>query len=324
MASSSSAMQFTPPFRHIEYHEIENATDNFADSSLLGRGGFGKVYKGNINSGSSEVVAAFKRMYPESIQGPQQFQAEVQTLSRLRHCNIVALIGYCDHGNEKILVYEYMPRGTLQDHLHTQRTALSWLQRLNICITVGRGLHYLHDGTDVDSGVIHGDVKSANVLLHESMEAKISDFGLARTCSKTHSSYINTGAKGTFGYIDPTFFDTGKLRRKSDVYSFGVLMLEVLCRKPVLGETIYGEGESLVTWSQARIKHGSFEEITDSDIWEEIHPKCLKKFVTIAESCLQRDQDPRPTMAKVLEDLTAVLALQVKLNGSKRRRFGCF
>ncbi|KAJ0794528.1 putative protein kinase RLK-Pelle-CrRLK1L-1 family [Helianthus annuus] len=210
-------------------------------------------------------------------------------LSMLRHCNLVSLIGYCNHEKEMILMYEYMPNGTLDDHLHKLGSHLSWLQRLNICIGASRGLHYLHTGTGIESGVIHRDVKCSNILLHENWAAKIADFGLSKIGPINQpSTYVNTHVKGTFGYLDPNYYATGKLTRKSDVYAFGVVLVEVLCRKRATDRSV---DEGLVTWVQDSIKEGNLKRIIDVDIRNEISPKCLKEFVRIVERCLVT---PRP------------------------------
>nr|GEY37595.1 receptor-like protein kinase FERONIA [Tanacetum cinerariifolium] len=228
----TSSIEGPQPCRRFKFSEIMIATGNFDKSVVIGHGGFGKVYKGEVYNGLSLVVFAIKRLDSMSSQGAAEFWAEVKLLSKLRHCNLVSLIGYCCYRKEMIVVYEYMPNGTLEGHLHKLGTPLSWVQRLKICIGAGRGLHYLHTGTGIEVGVIHRDVKSSNILLDENWAAKISDFGLSRISTINRGgSYVNTLVKGTFGYLDPDYFYTGRLTRKSDVYAFGVVLLEVLCRK---------------------------------------------------------------------------------------------
>ncbi|KAJ0705899.1 putative protein kinase RLK-Pelle-CrRLK1L-1 family [Helianthus annuus] len=207
-----SSVQWSQLCRHFEFHEILTTTKNFDESLVTGRGGFGKVYKGNIKNGSTLVAAAIKRLDTMSNQGAFEFWAEVEMLSKLRHCNLVSLIGYC----------------------------------------AARGLDYLHTGTGIEFGVIHRDVKSSNILLDESWAAKVSDFGLSIVSPKNQASaYVNTLVKGTFGYIDPNYFATGKLTRKSDVYAFGVVLLEVLCRKRVVDNSL---DCGIATWAQDSIK----------------------------------------------------------------------
>ncbi|KAJ9550703.1 hypothetical protein OSB04_014748 [Centaurea solstitialis] len=306
---SSSSLQ---PCRRFQFTEIQQATNDFDESLVIGRGGFGKVYKGNVFNGSDVVVAAaIKRLDSSSDQGAPEFWTEVENLSRLRHNNIVSLIGYCYYENEMIVVYEYISDGTLNDHLHKLGTALSWLQRLNICIGAARGLDYLHTG----QGIIHRDVKSSNILLQESLEAKITDFGLSKADPMNQpSTYVRTGLKGTFGYLDPEYFYTGKLTRKSDVYSFGIVLLEVLCRRPAIDTTLDEDQWGLARWAQEHIKKVKLVHIIDSDIRGQISPKCLREFVRIAVRCLHNNTKQRCTMAEVVVGLESVLTLQENIN----------
>ncbi|GKE40041.1 concanavalin A-like lectin/glucanase, partial [Tanacetum coccineum] len=252
-----------------------------------------------------------------SSQGAAEFWAEVKLLSKLRHCNLVSLIGYCYSRKEMIVVYEYMPNGTLEDHLHKFGTPLSWVQRLKICVGAGRGLHYLHTGTGIEVGVIHRDVKSSNILLDESWAAKISDFGLSRISPiNRRASYVNTLVKGTFGYLDPDYFYTGRLTRKSDVYAFGVVLLEVLCRKRAVDRSLDEDQWNLARLVQESIKEGNLKRIIDTDIRSQISPKCLKEFVRIADRCLHSNPKERPTMAEVVVSLESLVLLQEKSNNS--------
>ncbi|KAL8218377.1 hypothetical protein R6Q57_021750 [Mikania cordata] len=214
--------------RHFSLAEIKSATNDFDDAFVIGKGGFGKVYKGKIDVGPSTDVA-IKRLNLDSNQGASEFWAEIEMLSKFRHSHIVSLFGYCE--KQMILVYEYMPNGSLEDHLHKKRangsnsSSLTWIQRLNICIGAARGLDYLHTGTGVQCRVIHRDVKSSNVLLDNNLTAKISDFGLSRigpACQPGSTTNVYTDQiKGTFGYMDAEYFSTRRLTRKSDVYAYG-------------------------------------------------------------------------------------------------------
>nr|XP_043635471.1 serine/threonine-protein kinase RIPK-like [Erigeron canadensis] len=304
----------------FEFDAILLAIDNFNESLVVGKGGFGKVYKGNISIGATHVDVAIKRLDLMSNQGEVEFWAEVEMLSKLRHAHLVSLIGYCNYEKEMILVYEYMPHGTLEDHLHKLNTPLSWLERLRICLGAARGLDYLHTGTGIEVGVIHRDVKSSNILLHRNWAAKVSDFGLARIGPTNQpSTYVNTLVKGTFGYIDPNYFATGKLTRKSDVYAFGVVLFEVLCQKRPSDEFFEC---GLVTWIQESIKEGNLKQMVYSGIRSEISPKCLKGFARIAQRCLDYNPNHRPTMTEVVSTLESLLAqsvlfLQQKTNGKK-------
>ncbi|KAL7592250.1 hypothetical protein Lser_V15G33431 [Lactuca serriola] len=319
-STSSSSIEWSQPCRPFEFSEILLATGNFSESLVIGHGGFGKVFKGNVINGSSVVVAAFKRLDSMSSQGASEFWAEVKMLSKLRHCHLVSLFGYCNHEKEMIIIYEYMPNGTPEDHLHKLGTPLSWFQRLKICIGTARGLDYLHTGTGIEFGVIHRDVKSSNILLQDNWAAKISDFGLSKIgVTNKPSTYVKTLVKGTFGYLDPNYFTTGRLTRKSDVYSFGVVLLEVLCRKRAVDRSLDEEQWGLVPFVQESIKQGSLKSIIDSGIRDQISQKCLKEFLRIAERCLHNNPKQRPAMAEVVVALDSVLTLQQKIDNSSGR-----
>ncbi|KAF5776749.1 putative protein kinase RLK-Pelle-CrRLK1L-1 family [Helianthus annuus] len=316
MSAPTSSSSESPQLCHqFTFSEIQLATQNLDESLVIGRGGFGKVYKGTIINGPSISTVAIKRLDSTSNQGASEFWAEVNMLSNLRHCHLVSLIGYCNDEKEMILVYEYMSHGTLEDHLHKRQTPLSWVQRLKICIGAARGLEYLHTGTGIKHGVVHRDVKSSNILLDDSWEAKISDFGLSKICPKNRqTTYVNTGVKGTFGYLDPDYFYTGKLTRKSDVYAFGVVLFEVLCGKRAVDSRIHEEHWGLAVWAQESIKEGRLKQIVDTSIRGSVSPKCLKEFAQLAKQCLHKDPKQRPTMAKVVIGLESTLALQEKAN----------
>ncbi|KAL8242782.1 hypothetical protein R6Q59_013084 [Mikania micrantha] len=313
-SSSSESPQLC---RHFTFSEIQQATQNLDESLVIGHGGFGKVYKGTITNGSNRLTVAIKRLDSTSDQGASEFWAEVNMLSNLRHCHLVSLIGYCNDGQEMILVYEYMSHGTLDDRLHNCQIPLSWMQRLTICIGAARGLDYLHTGTGIKHGVVHRDVKSSNILLHGSWAAKISDFGLSKICPKNQqSTYVNTIIKGTFGYLDPDYFYTGKLTRKSDVYAFGVVMFEVLCGKRAVDRSIDEEQWALAIWAQDSIKEGRLNQIVDTNIRGSVSPKCVKMFAQLAKRCLHKHLKQRPTMAEVVFCLESILALQEKANNT--------
>ncbi|KAJ9538342.1 hypothetical protein OSB04_031075 [Centaurea solstitialis] len=317
--SSSSSFEPPQPCRRFTISEIEIATRNFDDSLVVGSGGFGKVYKGTItnNNGESILDVAIKRLGATSNQGAVEFRAEIEMLSNLRHCHLVSLIGYCNDGQEMILVYQYMSRGTLEHHLHKGGILLSWVRRLKICIGAARGLNYLHTGTGINHGVIHRDVKSSNILLDDCWEAKISDFGLSKIGPTNQPcTSVSTMVKGTFGYLDPDYVYTGRLTRKSDVYAFGVVMLEVLCGKQAVDRSLGEEQRSLARWAKESIKEGKLNQIVDVNLRGRISPKCLKEFTRLAYSCLQSHLKHRPTMVEVVMGLESVLALQEKSNST--------
>ncbi|XP_071740430.1 uncharacterized protein [Rutidosis leptorrhynchoides] len=309
--TNSSIIQPHQSCHRFTLAEIQSATNNFDVKLVIGRGGFGNVYKCKHKIGLVDQVA-LKRLQTTSNQGAREFEAEIEILSKLRHGNLVSLIGYCNEGNEMVLAYEFMPNGNLQDHLRNNGTdlslSLSWLQRLKICVGAARGLDYLHTGTSTQQGVIHRDVKTSNILLDANFDAKISDFGLAKVgpINQTKTS-VSTLVKGTFGYMDPSYFFSGKLTRKSDVYAFGVVLFEVLSGKQAVDQSIDEEQWSLAVWAQEQIKIGKLNKIIDPRLIGQISKKSLKEFASIAAQCLHNQPKKRPTMAEVVVKLDSIL-----------------
>ncbi|KAK4417578.1 putative receptor-like protein kinase [Sesamum alatum] len=300
--------------RRFSLAEIQLATRSFSEALFIGSGGFGRVYKGLIDKGQTTV--AVKRLKSNSWQGAHEFLMEIETLSQLRHVNLVSLIGYCNEHGEMILVYEYMASGTLADHLYrlpresSECTSLTWKQRLNICIGAGRGLDYLHTG----HGVIHRDVKASNILLDENLVAKVSDFGLAKHENRsTSQSHISTKVRGTKGYLDAHYMNTGKLTRKSDTYAFGVVLLEVLCGRPAVDSMLPEDEQILTKWALENISKGKVDGIVASSLRGEISDISLRAFVEVAERCLLDEPKKRPTMAQ------AVLQLEFALEQRERK-----
>ncbi|GKC57172.1 receptor-like protein kinase FERONIA [Tanacetum coccineum] len=313
LTSSTSAQ----PSRRFTIADIQSATNNFDDELVIGQGGFGKVYKGQISIEDSSHFVAIKRLDSISNQGAAEFKAEIEMLSKLRHCNLVSLIGYCDDNRELILVYVYVPHGTLYDHLHkVTATALSWIQRLKIAIGAGRGLDYLHAGFGTQRGVIHRDVKSSNILLDENWAAMISDFGLSKIGPIDQASNnISVSVKGTFGYLDPEYFYTSKLTRKTGMYAFGVVLFELLSGKLAVDTRLEEQG-SLARWAQKCVKERKFDQMVDSNIIGTFAPKVLRGFAEIANRCLIKDFEIRPSMTQVVAKLQDLLELQEKCDNS--------
>ncbi|KAF7149523.1 hypothetical protein RHSIM_Rhsim02G0062500 [Rhododendron simsii] len=316
----SGVIQPEESCRCFSLDEILMFTNNFDEALVIGKGGFGKAYKGFIDDG--DMIVAIKRLNAESKQGAREFWTEVKMLSKLQHHNLVGFIGHCNERQEMILVYECIAQGTLASHLYrigrpangTSISPLTWEQRLDICIDAPRRLNFLHSGTD--QTFIHRDVKTTNILLDENWVAKISDFGLSKGTKSHLTTHISTNVKGTFGYLDPDYFITQRLTTKSDVYAFGVVLLEVLCGRPTL-DTSLEEGQmSLVNWVQHCIEKKQLDGVIDPSLDEQISRRCLKSFVELVNNCLQKSPRSRPTMAEVLDSLGLALVSQQK-GGSK-------
>uniref|UniRef100_A0A0D9WHS9 non-specific serine/threonine protein kinase n=1 Tax=Leersia perrieri TaxID=77586 RepID=A0A0D9WHS9_9ORYZ len=290
--------------RCFTYEEMVAATNNFDLSSQVGQGGYGVVYKGILADGT---IVAIKRAHEDSLQGSREFCTEIELLSRLHHRNLVALIGYCDEENEQMLVYEFMPNGTLRDHLSAKsKRPLSFGLRLHIALGASKGILYLH--TEADPPIFHRDVKASNILLDSKFVAKVADFGLSRLAPVPDvqgalPAHVSTVVKGTPGYLDPEYFLTHKLTDKSDVYSLGVVFLEMLTgMKPI------EHGKNIVREVKKSYRSGNISEIMDSRMGL-CPPECVQSFLVLAMKCSRDETDDRPSMSEIVRELELILKM---------------
>lgn len=284
--SSSGVTKFS-------YKELQKATSNF--TALLGSGAFGPVYKAIMPS--TGTTLAVKVLAEQSKQGDREFQNEVILLGRLHHRNLVNLVGYCEEKNQRILVYEFMSNGSLQEKLSDQKfQPLSWEQRVLIAQDISRGLEYLHDGAVPP--IIHRDIKAANILLDATMTARVADFGLSKAAEQ-NSLNIVSGVKGTFGYVDPEYMSTNAFTEKSDVYSFGVLLFELItARNPQQGLMEYVHMAAVGMESKE-----DWAEIMDSRMNGNCNLNELGDMANIAYKCVGPEGRRRPKMRAVAQSL---------------------
>ncbi|GMH13732.1 hypothetical protein Nepgr_015573 [Nepenthes gracilis] len=305
LSFGSSIAVHTGSAKTFSSGEIEKATDNFSPSRILGEGGFGRVYSGVLEDKTKVAVKVLKR---DDRQGGREFFAEVEMLSRLHHRNLVKLIGICIDERIRSLVYELIPNGSVESHLHgidKEIAPLDWASRMKIALGAARGLAYLHE--DSSPHVIHRDFKASNILLEHDYTPKVSDFGLARTAMDEENRHISTRVMGTFGYVAPEYAMTGHLLVKSDVYSYGVVLLELLTgRKPIDMSQPPGQ-ENLVAWTRPLLttKEG-LESIIDPSLGPDISWDSVAKVAAIASMCVQPEVSHRPFMGEVVQALKLV------------------
>nr|XP_027189679.1 probable serine/threonine-protein kinase PIX13 isoform X2 [Cicer arietinum] len=305
----SSAVSLPRPTstRFISYEDLREATNNFESASILGEGGFGKVFKGVLNDGTA---VAIKRLTSGGHQGDKEFLVEVDMLSRLHHRNLVKLVGYYSNrdSSQNLLCYELVPNGSLETWLHGPlgvNCPLDWDTRMKIALDAARGLAYLHE--DSQPCVIHRDFKASNILLENNFHAKVADFGLAKQAPEGRANYLSTRVMGTFGYVAPEYAMTGHLLVKSDVYSYGVVLLELLTgRKPVDMSQPTGQ-ENLVTWARPILRDKErLEELADPRLGGKYPKEDFLRVCTIAAACVAPEANQRPTMGEVVQSLKMV------------------
>ncbi|PSS08426.1 Calmodulin-binding receptor-like cytoplasmic kinase 3 [Actinidia chinensis var. chinensis] len=289
---------------HLNMSQVIRATHNFSPSMMLGEGGFGTVYKAQLPDGQVVAIKRAKKEFFETLR--TEFSSEVELLAKIDHRNLVKLLGYLDKGNERLIITEYVPNGTLREHLDGMRNKiLDFNQRLEISIDVAHALTYLH--LYAEKQIIHRDVKSSNILLTESMRAKVADFGFARLGSiDSDKTHISTKVKGTVGYLDPEYMRTYQLTPKSDVYSFGILLTEILTgRRPV---ELKKPPEERVTlrWVFKKFDEGNVRDMVDPLMQEVLDEEILMKMFELAFQCAAPTRNDRPDMKAVGEQLWVI------------------
>jgi len=292
------------PSRVLTFRELSAATNNFSPNNLVGEGGFGMVYKGHFKDTNEDI--AVKRLDKEGFQGNREFLVEVLMLSLLSHPNLVNLLGYSTDLDQRILVYEYMPNGSLEDHLldlPENAKALPWQTRMRIAVGAAKGIEYLHEVANPP--VIYRDLKASNILLDKDFNSKLSDFGLAKLGPLGDESHVSTRVMGTYGYCAPEYAMTGKLTKMSDIYSFGVVLLELITGRRAIDPTKPTEEQVLIHWAAPLIRDRKmFVRLADPLLGKDFPVKGLYQALAIASMCMQEDPSKRPKIGDVVDALT--------------------
>ncbi|KAK4741630.1 hypothetical protein SAY87_025218 [Trapa incisa] len=295
--------------QHFTFRQLATATKNFRQERLLGEGGFGRVYRGTLPK--SGKVVAVKQLDKHGLHGNKEFLEEVSQLSLLHHDNLVKLIGYCADGDQRLLVYEYMPGGTAENHLldiGQNKKPLDWNTRMRIAYGVAQGLEYLHN--EVNPPVIYRDLKCSNVLLDEKFNPRLSDVGLTKLVHAGDKIHGTSRMMETYGYCAPEYTETGELTVKSDVYSFGVILLELITGQRVIDTTKPNAEQNLVSWAQPKFRNPKlFPEMVDPLLHGQFPEKSLNQAVAVAAVCLQEEPSVRPLMSDIVTTLGFLLEI---------------
>ncbi|KAJ7555362.1 hypothetical protein O6H91_05G033700 [Diphasiastrum complanatum] len=293
--------------RNYLWAEVVDFTRNF--SKKIGEGGFGPVYYGQLPNGKEIAV---KVLSADSTQGAREFFNEVSLLSRIHHRMLVSLVGYAEDGKERMLIYEYMENGTLQQHLYgatNQNKILDWVSRLKVALEAAKGLDYLHNGCN--PSIIHRDVKSSNILLDKNLNAKVADFGLSKLKSDGNS-IISSSVGGTVGYLDPEYYMTQRLTDKSDVYSFGVVLLEIISGCEPLNPELFFPHSNIVQWAREALQKGDVESLVDKAMQHNYQVESLWKVAEIAMISVEPFGYNRPNISEVIKEIQDALDIELR------------
>lgn len=305
---SASPLVGLPEFSHLGWghwftlRDLEYATSRFSRDNVIGEGGYGVVYRGRLINGTEIAV---KKLLNNMGQAEKEFRVEVEAIGHVRHKNLVRLLGYCVEGIHRMLVYEYVNNGNLEQWLHgamRQHGVLSWESRMKIILGTAKALSYLHEG--IEPKVVHRDIKSSNILIDDEFNSKVSDFGLAKLLG-SGKSHLTTRVMGTFGYVAPEYANTGLLNEKSDVYSFGVLLLEAVTGRDPVDYGRPANEVNLVEWIKFMVGSRRSEEVVDSSLEVKPSSKALKLALLAALKCVDPDAQKRPKMGQVVRLLEA-------------------
>uniref|UniRef100_A0A5B7A1S5 non-specific serine/threonine protein kinase n=1 Tax=Davidia involucrata TaxID=16924 RepID=A0A5B7A1S5_DAVIN len=302
-------LKIASQLRKFTFNELKSATRNFRPDSLLGQGGFGCVFKGWINENGTApvkpgtgVTVAVKTLNHDGLQGHKEWLAEVNFLGDLLHPNLVKLIGFCIEDDQRLLVYEFTPRGSLENHIFRRSLPLPWSIRMKIALGAAKGLAFLHE--EAEKPVIYRDFKTSNILLDADYNAKLSDFGLAKDGPEGDKTHVSTRVMGTYGYAAPEYVMTGHLTLKSDVYSFGVVLLEMLSGRRSMDKSRPNGEHNLVEWARPHLgERRRFYRLIDPRLEGRFSIKGAQKAAQLAAHCLTRDPKARPLMSEVVEAL---------------------
>lgn len=320
--ASPSILSGLPEFSHLGWghwftlRDLEIATNKFSKENVIGEGGYGIVYSGKLINGSPVAV---KRLLNNLGQAEKEFRVEVEAIGHVRHKNLVRLLGYCIEGTQRLLVYEYVNNGNLDQWLHgamRHHGYLTWEARIKILLGTAKALSYLHEA--IEPKVVHRDIKSSNILIDDEFNAKISDFGLAKLLG-AGKSHITTRVMGTFGYVAPEYANSGLLNEKSDVYSFGVLLLEAITGRDPVDYSRPAAEVNLVDWLKMMVGGRRSEEVVDPVIGTRPSTAALKRALLTALRCVDPDSNKRPNMSQVVRMLESE-EYPIPREGRRRRK----
>ncbi|KAK1407783.1 hypothetical protein QVD17_39410 [Tagetes erecta] len=320
--TGTSPLSGLPEFSHLGWghwftlRDLEMATNRFSKDNVVGEGGYGVVYRGQLVNGSP---VAIKKILNNVGQAEKEFRVEVEAIGHVRHKNLVRLLGYCIEGTHRLLVYEYVNNGNLEQWLHgamRQHGYLTWEARMKVILGTAKALSYLHEA--IEPKVVHRDIKSSNILLDDEFNAKLSDFGLAKLLG-AGKSHITTRVMGTFGYVAPEYANSGLLNEKSDVYSFGVLLLEAITGRDPVDYSRPADEVNLVDWLKMMVGNRRSEEVVDPNIGTRPSRTALKRALLTALRCVDPDSEKRLTMGEVVRMLESE-EYPLTREGRRRRR----